>query len=155
MKTLFPILAALVVATSPAIAQTNNLSGSQSGPAGDEAIQKLEFDWAAAVKSRDVATLDRSQAAEFVFTDPGGTLWTKARELETIKAGDLEIDTFEFSDLKVRLYGDTAVVTFRIIWTGRFRGADRSGPQRMTDVWVKRDGRWQCVASQATRIAGQ
>jgi hypothetical protein len=87
-----------------------------------------------------------------VFTDPAGQVWTKTRELDTIKAGDLQIDSFELSEVKVRLYENTAVVTMRIVWQGRFRDTDISGPQRMTDVFVKRDGRWQCVASQATRI---
>jgi len=56
------------------------------------------------------------------------------------------------SDVKVQLYDSAAVVTFRVVWHGRFKDADISGPQRMTDVFVKREGRWQCVASQATRI---
>ena len=88
-------------------------------------------------------------------TDPAGQVWTKTRGLDAIKAGDLAIDAFELSELKVRLYDNTAVVTLRIVWHGQFRGTDISGPQRMTDMFVKRDGRWQCVASQATRIPPQ
>ena len=56
------------------------------------------------------------------------------------------------TDAQVKIYGNTAVITFAITWHGNFRGNDISGPQRMTDVWVKSNGHWQCVASQATRI---
>ena len=127
---------------------------SLSGRSGaDQIFQKQESEWATAVKERDVEKLSRLEAEEFEFTGPTGQIWTKASQLETIKAGDLEIDSFEVSELKARVYGDTAVVRLRIFWNGRFRGADLGGPQRVTDVWVKRDGRWQCVASHATRLA--
>jgi ketosteroid isomerase-like protein len=119
----------------------------------EQIFQKQESDWANAVKQRDVEKLSRLEAEEFEFTGPTGQIWTKARQLETIKAGDLEIDSFELSELKARVYGDAAVVRFRIVWNGRYRGADLGGPQQVTDVFVKRDGRWQCVASHATRIA--
>jgi ketosteroid isomerase-like protein len=112
----------------------------------------VEHQWANAMKRRDVETIDRIQAAEFLFTDPAGQVWTKMRELDAIKDGALQIDSFEMSEVKVRIYDNTAVVTLRIVWHGEFRGTDISGPQRMTDVFVKRDGRWQCVASQTTRI---
>jgi ketosteroid isomerase-like protein len=115
-------------------------------------LPALEQAWAEAVKQRDVEAIDRLQAEEYVFTDPAGQAWTKPRELDTIKSGDLAIDAFELSRVKVQLYDNTAVVTLRIVWHGQFRGNDTSGPQRMTDVFVKRAGRWQCVASQATRI---
>ena len=132
--------------------QTNRPVPAKEPPKTEAVIQKLEHEWADAVKRRDVEKIDRLEADDFAFTGPGGVVWSKARALETIKSGDLEIDSFELSDVKVRLYGDTAVVTFRVLWTGRFRGLDISGPQRMTDVWVKRAGRWQCVASQSTPV---
>jgi hypothetical protein len=118
----------------------------------EQKLRSIEREWATAVKQHDTNKVAQIEAEEFGFTDPGGNLWDRRRVLETIKSGDLEIDAFEFSDFKVRLYGETAVVTFRIVWTAQFRGADISGPQRMTDVFVMRDGRWQCVASQSTRM---
>ncbi len=121
----------------------------------EQEFQALEQAWADAVKHQNVGEIDRIQAEEYVFTDPAGRLWTKARELETIKSGSLTIDSFELSNVNVRLYDNTAVVTLRVVWNGQSNGVDISGPQRMTDVFVKRDGRWQCVASQATRIPPQ
>jgi ketosteroid isomerase-like protein len=117
-----------------------------------EAVKALVQEWADAVKRRDVEAIDRIQAVDYMFTDPTGQVWTKTRALEAIKAGDLQIDSFELSEVNVRLYDSAAVVTLRIVWHGRFRDVDISGPQRMTDVFVRRENRWQCVASHATRI---
>ena len=134
--------------------QTNKqeIAGQSGRPKAEQAIVALEQEWAEAVKKHDAEKIDRIEAEEYTFTSPDGRIWPKMEALDTIKAGDLEIDSFELSDVNVRLYGDTAVVAFRVVWNGRFRGTDISGPQRMTDVFVKRAGRWQCVASHATRI---
>ena len=143
------ILAALVL---PVSSQTNKQNLANASAQSRQTLETLEKEWADAVKCRDVEAIERIQSADFTFTDPAGQVWTKTREIETIKAGDLQINSFDMSEVNVRVYQNTAVVTFRIVWQGRFRNTDISGPQRMTDVFVKRDGRWQCVASQATRI---
>lgn len=118
----------------------------------EQTLQELEHEWADAVKRQDAKTIDRIQADDFEFIGPTGEVWTKARALDFIQGGNLEITSFELSEFKVRLFGDTAVVSFRVDWNGFSGGADISGPQRMTDVFVNRDGRWQCVTSQTTRI---
>ncbi|HZP58986.1 MAG TPA: nuclear transport factor 2 family protein [Opitutaceae bacterium] len=144
----------VVIAASLSHGQTNQ---NETAPRpecrkAEQALQTLEQEWANAVKHRDVAKIDQIQAEEFMFTDPAGRVWTKAQALKTVGSGSLIIDSFELSDLNVRIYGTAAVVTFRVVWNGRSNGVDISGPQRMTDVFVQRDGRWQCVASQTTRI---
>jgi hypothetical protein len=151
---ILPLLLAAVFMTSRLPGQTNQAEMASPGvpPQAGPELQALEQAWADAVKHQDIGKIDRMQAEEYAFTDPAGQVWTKARELDTLKSGDLAIDSFELGDLKVRRYDHTAVVTLRIVWHGQFRGNDISGPQRMTDVFVQRDGRWQCVASQATRI---
>ena len=152
-KTLLLITAACLTFLSSR-AQTNSSTNTvpNKPPAAASMLIALEHEWADAVKHQDAGAIDRIQAEEFVFTDPAGQTWTKTRGLDSIKAGDLVIDSFELTDAQVKIYGNTAVVTFAITWHGSFRGNDVSGPQRMTDVLVKRDGRWQCVASQATRV---
>jgi ketosteroid isomerase-like protein len=156
MKSILPLIAAVFM-VSLLHGQTNKPENAGQGglPKAGQEVLALEQAWADAVQHQDVGKIDQIQAEEFVFTDPAGQVWTKTRELAVIKAGDLAIDSFELSELKVRLYDNTAVVTLRIVWHGQFRGTEISGPQRMTDVFVKRDGRWQCVASQATRIPPQ
>jgi ketosteroid isomerase-like protein len=154
MKRILILITAVCLAFSLSHAQTNTptVAGQIKLGKAEQALMALEQEWAGAVKHQDAGTIDRIQAEEFVFTDPAGRTWTKTRALDSIKAGDLVIDSFELSDVLVNIYRNTAVVTFAITWNGAFRGTDISGPQRMTDVFVKRSGRWQCVASQATRI---
>jgi ketosteroid isomerase-like protein len=155
MKTLLVLAVAVLSMALLSHGQTNKQETATPGkpPKAEAAPQKLEQEWADAVKRRDIKKINGIQADEYVFTGPGGQIWTKAQALESVNNSDLEIDSFELSDINVRIYGETAVVTLRVVWNGRFRGNDISGPQRMTDVFVKRDGRWQCVASQSTRIA--
>jgi ketosteroid isomerase-like protein len=154
MKTILILVVAALAMLLPLQGQTNKQEiADQSGSSKvEQALATLEQEWADAVKRRDVEKIDQIDAKEYEFTGPAGQVWTKARELDTIRSGELVIDSFELSELNVRCYDNTAVVTLRIVWQGKFRSTDISGPQRMTDVFVKRDGRWQCVASQATRI---
>ena len=65
-----------------------------------------------------------------------------------------DVYPFKFDDMKVHVYGNVAVVTGRNTIKGVWEDIehDISGPYRFTDVFVKRDGRWQCVASQSSRI---
>ena len=56
-------------------------------------------------------------------------------------------------EFTVKIYRDTAVVWFRLQVVGFKEGLRTGVTLRYTDVWVKRDGRWQCVSSQSTRVA--
>jgi ketosteroid isomerase-like protein len=147
-------MAVMIAGVSLSIAQTNApATGSQPAVAkADQTLQALEREWANAVVQRDVETISRIQADEFEFTDPAGQIWTKTRELDFIKSGRLQIDSFEMTEFRIRIYGDAAVVNFRVVWNGKSGDNDISGAQRMTDVFVLRDGSWRCVSSHTTRI---
>ena len=54
--------------------------------------------------------------------------------------------------MKVRVYGDAAVVLGRNTVKEQYKGKDISGQSRFTDTWVKKDGRWQCVATAGSKI---
>jgi ketosteroid isomerase-like protein len=65
------------------------------------------------------------------------------------------MESSKSEDMKVQVYRDTAVVTYRSTDKGNYKGNDISGRYRWTDVFVKRNGRWQVVSTQGTRIAQQ
>lgn len=117
----------------------------------EKELLKLENDWNTATEKKDVALLDKLYATEFLETTPDGEPLTKAQELERVKASSTA-SPFALSDMKVQVYGDTAVVTGvnTVHWT--VNGKQMSGPIRFTDVFVKRDGRWQVVATQGTKV---
>ena len=129
----------------------------QAPVAPEQALLTLETAWSQAVVNREVAILDRFYAEEYIFTNEDGVASNKAKEIADITSGTFRLNSFRFSDLKVRLYGDVALVTGQNNITGRWEdiAKDVSGPYRFTDVFVKRDGRWQCVASQSSPITAE
>jgi hypothetical protein len=130
------------------------LAQQKSGSAKQELID-LEHGWAAAqVQDKlDLAFLDRILADDYVQTNWDGTRATKAQVLASLKSKEDAITYSAGDDYEVRVYGDAAVVTGR--WTGKetIKGKDTSGQYRWTDTWIKKAGRWQCVASQNAKIS--
>ena len=123
-------------------------------PSGDaQTLIKLENDWKQAVINRDAAALQRLYADDYMSTDLEGSSWNKAEDIEIDTKGMFKLLSFKLDDMKVRVYGDTAVVTGRIASKGKDVGnKDVSARYRFTDVFVKRDNRWQCVSSASTPI---
>jgi len=119
----------------------------------EQELLKLEQDWANANVKADVAFLDRILAEDCVFTDAEGVVWTKAQSLAHLKPGGHVITSMVSDDMKVRIYGDAAVVTGRNTTKETLNGKDTSGQERWTDTWIKRNGRWRCVATHSSRIA--
>ena len=64
-----------------------------------------------------------------------------------------QIESLQIDDVQVRTFGGSAVVTGRTRATGRYQGSSMSVTLRFTDVFVRRAGKWQVVASQATQLA--
>jgi ketosteroid isomerase-like protein len=115
-------------------------------------ITHLEQAWADAQKAGDAANVAPLLADKFINTDVDGNRSGKSELLSNLKGGKWEQN--EISDVKVSLYGDTAIATGA--WAGK--GVDGDGTkvdrrERWTDTWVKmKDGKWQCVASQQTAV---
>ena len=99
---------------------------------------------------RDADFSQRTLADDYVAISPLGQITTKQDTLAVRKSGQLRYDTINVSDMVIRVYGDTAVVTARAEVKGHQLGEDFSGPYRYTRVWVRRSGRWQTVSYQAT-----
>jgi len=116
-------------------------------------LLKLEHEFARAVVSNDVAALDGLLADDWIIIDPDGSIIDKARFLAVIKSGALSHELMESTDLRVRLYENTAVVTGLTTTKGKFMGQDFTSCERATDVFLKQAGSWQCVFTQLTRFA--
>jgi ketosteroid isomerase-like protein len=99
---------------------------------------------------RDADFSQRTLAEDYVAITPLGQVTTKQDTLSARKSGQLRYDTINVSDMVVRVYGDTAVVTARADVKGHQLGEDFSGPYRYTRVWVRRTRHWQAVSYQAT-----
>jgi len=118
-----------------------------------EQLKKLEMDRADANVKSDVAMLDKQTSDDYVLINLNGGTAGKAEMLEGFKSGRTKITTDDLSDLKVRVYGNTAIITGKADVKGTLGGADITGQIMFTRVYVKKDGRWQCVSLQQTRMA--
>ncbi|HTW59311.1 MAG TPA: nuclear transport factor 2 family protein [Terriglobales bacterium] len=99
---------------------------------------------------RDADFSQRTLADDYIAITPLGQVTTKQDTISARKSGQLRYDTIDVSDMVVRVYGDTAVVTARADVKGHQLGEDFSGPYRYTRVWVRRTGHWQAVTYEAT-----
>ena len=99
---------------------------------------------------RDAEFSLRTLADDYVAITPLGQVTTKEESISARRSGQLRYESMNITDMVVRLYGDTAVVTARADVKGHQLGEDFSGPYRYTRVWVRRNGHWQAVSYQAT-----
>jgi hypothetical protein len=113
---------------------------------------KIETGWAEAEVKKDIAFFDPILADDYTYTDSEGNVNTKAQYIASKKSGEDVVTSAANDEIKVRIYGDAAVVTGR--WTGKetTKGKDISGQSRWTDTFIKRNGRWQCVATHSSKI---
>jgi len=117
-----------------------------------EELLKLENEFARAVANNDADAVDGLLAEDWIIVDPDGSIIDKARFLGVIRSGALSHESMEATDLRVRLYGNTAVVTGLTTSKGKFMGQDFASCERATDIFVKQSDRWQCVFTQLTRF---
>ncbi|MGC1322394.1 MAG: nuclear transport factor 2 family protein, partial [Candidatus Udaeobacter sp.] len=118
----------------------------------EEELLKLEKAFGEAIVKNDLEGIGRLVTNDWIIIDPNGEIVDRSRFFEVIKSGALTHDMMESEDFRVRVYGDSAVVTALTRTMGKFMGQDFSTQERATDVFVKRDGRWQCVLSHLTRF---
>ena len=118
----------------------------------EEELLKLEGAFAEAIVKNDLEGIGRLVADDWIIIDPNGGIVDRARFFEVIKSGALAHDIMESQDFRVRVYGDSAVVTGITRTKGRFMGQEFSTQERATDVFVRRAERWQCVLTHLTRL---
>lgn len=118
----------------------------------ENAVREVEEKFAAAYANNDANALEGLWADDYVFVNPAGQVWTKAQRLAALRSGELTIESYTRDDERIRIYGTTAVVTYRSHVKAQRNGHDISSDRRVITVLVKRDGRWQAVAQQSTTI---
>src|SRR5437867_963183 len=118
----------------------------------EEELLKLETEFARAVASNDADALDDLLAYDWIIVEADGSIIDKAQFLGVIRSRALAHESMESTDLRVRVYGNTAVVTGLTSTKGKFMGQDFTACERATDIFVKHTDRWQCVFTQLTRF---
>lgn len=110
-------------------------------------IRSLEQKWADSYKQRQVGILSSLLADDFVITVEDGSTYGKLGYISHTAAPSTRVDVANFSDLKVRVHGNIAVITGSYHERGESGGAAYDFHDRFTDVWMNIDGKWQVIAS--------
>jgi ketosteroid isomerase-like protein len=126
-------------------------------PAEDVAavISQLEHQWVDAIVKKDTAALDRLLAEDFNGTSPTAHLYNKTMAVDDLSRGTYVVESMNLDEVSVNAYGDVAVAFTSQEEKSRYGGKDLSGHYHYTDVWARKDGRWQVVASHGTRFDTQ
>ena len=118
-------------------------------------VLALEKAWNHALEEKDAKALDMLLANTLVSVDIDGSVSSKSEFLASIKAPDYKPSQVVTEQTSVQVYGNAAVVT----GTFRVKGTENGKPyvrrERFTDMWIKINETWQCVASQTTLIPGK
>ena len=143
----------LLILSTAIVAQESTKSDKKQSKIEAELIQ-LERDIGQANIKRDKAFFERVEAEEFIFTDSGGGTTTKAEDVASLDkpTGEFKLVSYDVDEMKVSVYGNTAVVTGGTTTVLRSKDREITNKSRFTDVFVRRGGRWQIVAGHSSRI---
>lgn len=143
------LLVLLSLASSLALAQP---------PAPDEAVLKSMLDeFLAGAGRNDAAIHDRFWADDLIYTRSAGVRIGKAELMRDVRSAppakpDDPKSVYTAEDVRVQQYGDTAIVAFRLVATTTTSEKTEVASFLNTGTFLKRNGRWQAVAWQATRV---
>src|SRR6266478_5143285 len=153
MKFLTILILTVITYTNYTAAQTLQAAvASATQTNAEDEIKNLEEARNQAVLHGDVAALDRMTSDDYTFITLRGEMRTKSDILKGFASGSFHYKSRQISNLKVRIYQNSAIVTGRSIQKGMENGKDYSGVDRFTRVYVKQEGRWLTAALQTTLI---
>jgi len=110
-------------------------------------LEALNANYIRSVAESDVAWFDQNLSDDFLNSNPDGSIVDRAGFLKQI-AKPFPFSGLGIEDVRIRGLADTAIIHART----KYRKADgQPGAGRYTDIWMRRDGRWQCVAAHVTR----
>jgi len=118
----------------------------------EQALVKIQHEWAEARLKRDSSFPQRIEADDFTVVWFNGTIVSKEEDLKSYESTDTVFTDFKIDDLKVRFYGDMAIVVGQGSIKAHTKTQDLSGNYVWTDTFVKQRGAWTAVASQVTPV---
>ena len=152
MKRLISHLAINVALLASALAQSPSAQQPPNSTSDQEVRQMIEK-YRTAILQRDVATLEKIWADDYIFVNAAGDVLTKTDRLANIKSRATTLDSInQEENVTVRVYHNSAVATSRVTLKGQYSGQPISGEYRSTLVWVKNPEGWQLVSNQLTAL---
>jgi ketosteroid isomerase-like protein len=153
MKRIIPCTVIAVALMSFAFGQAQQES---TGSKSEQEVKEMIEKYRAAFLRRDIPTLEKIWADDYVFVNAFGEVMTKAQRLANLKSGATTLELInEEEKPAVRVYENSAVATSRVTLKGQYSGQPISGQYRSMLVWVKGPTGWQLVSNQLTPIAAK
>ena len=119
----------------------------------EKEILEVESKFGEAMIQNDVEAIGRILSDDWIIIDPEGGVVDKSRFLDVIRSGALKHEAMDSEDIRVRTYSNTATVTAVTHTRTKYLGKEFTTHERATDVFVKKDERWQCVLTHLTTLA--
>lgn len=147
MKALVPLFAVFCACAFALAAQQ------RAKPSGEEGrIIALESAWDQAEQNKDATALTNILADDLVYVDYDGSISTKQQFLADVKSADITGEQINNEGVTVHMYNNVAVSTGIYRDKGIEKGKPFQRRGRFTNVWLNRNGKWECIASQSTLI---
>jgi ketosteroid isomerase-like protein len=150
------IIATFVIAVwwfyTPASAVLAGPGPRDTNPSVESIITQLELKWSLAIVNKDAAALERLLAKEFNGTTPTAQTYSREMAIADLKNGTYDVTMMDLDQIDVNVFGNTAVAFTSQNEISTYGNQDFSGHYHYTDVWVKKNGRWQVVASHGSRF---
>ncbi len=118
----------------------------------EKEILEVERKFGEAMIQNDAEAIGRILSDDWIIIDPDGGVIDKSRFLDVIKSGALKHEAMDSEDIRVRTYPNTATVTAVTHTRTKYLGKEFTTHERSTDVFVKKDERWQCVLTHLTTL---
>jgi ketosteroid isomerase-like protein len=119
----------------------------------EDEVRKVNEDWDRAMIGNDADEIGRYMADDWVIVGTDGSVSTKQSFLALVRSRVLSHDVMESHDLRLRVYGDAAVVVARGVSGGRYGHHAFHEVERATSVFVRQEGQWRCVLTHLSRLA--
>ena len=152
MKNPTLICALLLAVVFPALVVGQPKSKESQAGGLEQQLKQMEDDWQKATRTKDAALLKRIIAEDWVATDDKGKALNREQYISQTTSNTDVVQSNENTDMQVRVYGNTAVVTGGLTEKGTRKGTAYTDTYRWTDVFVKRGGQWQAVVSQWVKV---
>ena len=128
------------------------ITGFAQGNKVEQAVLKLETEWVDALVKADAAALEKLYSEHLTYTHSSGSTDTKTEYITNLKAGKTKYESLVREDVKVRVFGNTALHTSKTNIKLISNGQPSAFAVKMLHVWVKEGSNWRMVAHQTTRL---
>jgi len=130
-------------------------TGESKGGTVEKQIKALHEQSRQAALKGDIRFQEKYLANDYVGIGGDGSILTKDQAIQMLKSGDIRYEAIDEHDVKVRAYGDTAIINAMATLKMTAKGTPITGDYRATFVWIKQNGNWKEAAFQATPVIAE